>query len=65
MTIENFKNHEAIKIKIDKNDINFIKTIIIIRAQINQKKIDREQVDDSHEQSRKCDVVFSILRYLT
>jgi hypothetical protein len=31
MTIENFKNHEAIKIKIDKNDINFIKTIIVIR----------------------------------
>jgi hypothetical protein len=32
MTIENFKNHETIKIKIDKNDINFIKMIIIIRA---------------------------------
>jgi hypothetical protein len=39
MSIESFKNHEAIKIKIDKNDINLIKTIIIIRAQINQKKL--------------------------
>jgi hypothetical protein len=44
MSIENFKNHEAIKIKIDKNDINFIKTIIIIRAQINQKELIENQL---------------------
>jgi hypothetical protein len=32
MTIENFKNHKTIKIKIDKNDINLLKAIIVIRT---------------------------------
>jgi hypothetical protein len=39
MMIENFKNHETMKIKIDKNDINFIKAIIVIRIEINQRKL--------------------------
>jgi hypothetical protein len=64
MTIKSFKNHETIKIKIDKNDINFIKTIIKIRVQINEKKLIEHQLMICIEQSRRCDVEFSILQCL-
>jgi hypothetical protein len=63
MTIENFKNHKTIKIKVDKNDINFIKAIIIIRAQINQKELIENKLMirmSNHKDMMSCFQFFNI-----